>query len=105
MYMERRGVVRCLWFHSPVVSDVYPKTKSGTSEFRLTGAAGSIEPDDRGVKRSRRAGSQATARGVAPDGASWRGACYSPGLRADYWLGGALCLWQADRQLCRADPL
>jgi transposase len=65
----------------------------------------SIAPDDRGVKRNRRAGSPATARGVAPDDASWRGTYYRPGLRADYWLGRALCLWQADRQLCRADSL
>ena len=76
-----------------------------TAPARLTGAAGSIAPDDRGVKHGRRAGSQATARGVAPDDAPWGGTCYSPGLRADHRLSGALCLWQADRQLCRADPL
>src|SRR6516162_4770182 len=64
-----------------------------------------LNPDDRGVKRNRRAGSQATARGVAPDDASWRGTYCSPGLRADHRLSGALCWWQADRQLCRADPL
>jgi transposase len=49
--------------------------------------------------------SPATARGVAPDNASWRGTYYRSGFRADHRLSGALCLWQADRQLCRADPL
>jgi len=52
----------------------------GTAPARLTGAVGSIEPDDRGVERRRRAVSQATARGVAPDGASWRGTYYRPGF-------------------------
>ena len=40
----------------------------GTAPARLTGAAESIEPDDRGVKRSRGAASQASVRGVAPEG-------------------------------------
>ena len=61
----------------------------GTAPARLTGAVGSIEPDDRGVKRSRGAASQAPARGVAPNEASWRGTYYRPCLRADRRLSGA----------------
>src|SRR5271167_725118 len=41
--LARDWIVRCLWFHSPVVSDVYEKTKRGASEFRLNGPAGPVQ--------------------------------------------------------------
>jgi len=82
VWMEATGHAR--WFEQLLGGLNIELWVGDTAPARLTGAVGSIEPDDRGVKRSRRAGSPATARGVAPDDASWGGTYYRPGLRADH---------------------
>ena len=66
---------------------------------RVVGAAGPHESDDRGVNRSRRAGSQETTRGAAADDPSWRGTAYGTRLCVDHRNSESVSSWQADRQL------
>ena len=72
---------------------------------RSARAAGPDEPHHRRANRSDRAGSQEVARGAAADDASWRGPADGAGLRADHRDSGTVSVRQADRQLCRTDPV
>jgi transposase len=64
-----------------------------------------MNPPHRRVNPSRRARSQETARRVAADDSPWRRSTDGAGLRADHWNSGAVQVRQADRQLCRTDPV
>jgi len=85
--------------------------KTSTSYLGIAAPAGSAriagphESDHRSVNRGRRAGSEEMARGAAADNPPGSRTTDGTRLRADHRNSGAVPLRQADRQLCRTDPI
>jgi transposase len=64
---------------------------------------GSHDSSHRRVNGGGRTGSPEALRSAAADDPSWRRTDHRAGLRADHRNSGAVSVWQADRQLYRAD--